>query len=185
MFVCLLIGRGRGSGQHNYVYDGAKRRGKVGDIYSPHHIKCELDMSPGIHLYVPGTHHICRVFFRIPRAGEGARIICEQTTTVEVFIYKTWGRHPIRRKHWAVLVFSEGSEGMGSRCEGTHFRVALASNYGVGFGDFSEFPMLSFIRWDHYMCPSSLQGFVRTNNSVVWLTGLSGPTCTDGSEHVF
>lgn len=58
------------------------------NIYSLDHFEGESDVSTGIHLYVPGTHHICGVFFRIPRAGEGAWTICEQTTAMEDFICK-------------------------------------------------------------------------------------------------
>lgn len=45
---------------------------KAKNIYSLDHFKGESDVSTSIHSYVPGTHHIGGIFFRIPRTGEGA-----------------------------------------------------------------------------------------------------------------
>lgn len=69
---CFSFHGGEGAGSIPGVYNQVKRIVNVGSIYLLHHCKCKFDMSPDIHLYVPGTHHICGVFFRVPRTGEGA-----------------------------------------------------------------------------------------------------------------
>ena len=80
-----MVGGGNGGSRQ---YNQVKRRVKTGAIYSLYHFECKFDTRPAIHLYVPGTHHICGVLFRIPGAGERARITCQQTTTMDIFICK-------------------------------------------------------------------------------------------------
>lgn len=67
MWKLVLLGE-RGSREYN----GVKKKVKVRTIYSLQHLKCKFDISSDVHLYVPGTYHICGVFVRIPRAEEGA-----------------------------------------------------------------------------------------------------------------
>ena len=102
VLCCFVL---QGSGQDNCVVKGA--------IYSLHHLKGESDTSPALHLDVPDTHHVGGVLFRIPWAGEGARITREQTTTVEIFICKTHDKTPSEGGADLCWCVQRGQERMG------------------------------------------------------------------------
>lgn len=129
---------------------------------SLHHFKCKFDTSPDIHLYVPGTHRVWRVFLRVPRTGEGARIISEQTTTMEIFTCKRQWRNPMRRGHWPSLVFLKESKGDRTRTEvrGPVAGLLWLVTKQVSFGGSCALPMLRFSRWGQEGCPVVLTGFL-------------------------